>query len=151
MRIILKQNSTSGITLVDTIIATAIVAVMAGGVICSLSYGFLTMGRIRENQRATQLLLETVETLRLYNWAQVNSNNFIPPTFTGVYDPQSAPGSQGITYYGTITKATAANGTSYSSNLMQVTVTLNWTSRNLSHTRTLATYIAKDGLQNYVY
>jgi type II secretory pathway pseudopilin PulG len=151
VKISLGKRLSSGITLVDTVIATAIVAVMAGGVICSLSYGFLTMGRIRENQRATQLLLETVETLRLYNWDQVNSNNFIPPTFTGVYDPQSGAGKQGITYYGTITKTNPLTGTSYNTNLMQITVTLNWSSRNLSHSRSLATFIARDGLQNYVY
>jgi hypothetical protein len=151
MKIRLGKRLTSGVTLVDVVISTAIVAVMAGGIMCALSYGFLSMGRIRENQRATQLLLETVETLRLYNWTQVNSNGFIPPTFTGVYDPQSAVGSQGITYYGTITKTNPATGTSYNTNLMQLIVTLNWTSRNLSHTRTLSTFIARDGIQNYVY
>src|SRR6266567_5996930 len=104
-----KQNQ-EGTTLVDVIMAVGIIAIMCLGLVGSLSYGFYTMGTTRENQRATQIMLETVETIRLYNWSQVNSNGFIPQTFTGVYDPQSATGSQGITYYGTIVTNTVSLG-----------------------------------------
>jgi len=68
----------SGITFVDVLMATAIITVMSLGVIGSLTYGFYVMQMARENQRATQVMLEKVETLRLYNWEQVNSNGFIP-------------------------------------------------------------------------
>lgn len=61
-------------------------------------------------------------------------------------------GVQGVAYYGTVTPPSSVLfSTSYSTNLRQFTVTLNWTTRNIRHTRSLTTYIAKDGLQNYVY
>src|SRR6266487_2470327 len=112
MKIRCGKLPVQGTTLVDVIMAVAIIAIMCAGIVGSLTYGFFTMGLARENQRATQVLLETVETVRLYNWDQVNSNGFIPPTFTGVYDPQAPVGQQGITYYGAITKGDANIGSS---------------------------------------
>lgn len=140
-------------TLVDVLMATAILGIMAGGVFGSFRYGFFTLQLVRENQRATQILLEKVETIRLYNWEQIQpTNNFIPATFTDVYDPQSATTSgRGTTYTGTVNVAPSSLSSSYAANLRELTVTLSWTTRNIPHTRSLKTYIAKDGIQNYVY
>jgi type II secretory pathway pseudopilin PulG len=145
-----KQNS-EGTTLVDVIMAVAIIGIMCTGLVGSLTYGFFTIGQARENQRATQIILETVETIRLYNWTQVNSNGFIPSTFTGVYDPQAPTGQQGITYYGTIQSGAANVGATINTNLVLMDVTLNWTNSGISHSRKASTLIAKDGIQNYVF
>ena len=145
------MKSQNGATLVDVVMSVAIIAIMCAGLVGSLTYGFFTMGVTRENQRATQILLETTETIRLYNWDQVNSNGFIPPTFVSVYDPQAPVGQQGITYYGSISTNQPSVGATINSNMMSMTVALNWTNRGISHHRTNVTYIAKDGLQNYVY
>lgn len=138
-------------TLVEVIMAVALLGIMAGGVFGSFRYGFLTLQLVRENQRATQILLEKMETVRLYNWDQVNSNGFIPTTFTDVYDPQGAAGGQGTSYTGTLAVTSCSMGNSYSTNLRQLTMTLRWSTRDIPHTRTLSTFIAKDGMQNYVY
>src|SRR5436190_21656473 len=123
MKIRCGKLNIQGTSLVDVIMAVAIIGIMCAGLVGSLTYGFYTMGLARENQRATQVLLETVETIRLYNWDQVNSNGFIPNTFTGVYDPQAPVGQQGITYYGRIAKGSANIGSSsVSTNLMMMTV-----------------------------
>src|SRR5205807_7889941 len=53
-----------GITFVDVLMATAVITTMSLGVIGSLTYGFFVMQMARENQRATQVMLEKVETLR---------------------------------------------------------------------------------------
>ena len=152
MRIRCAKKSEKGVTLVDVIMAVALLGVMAGGVFGSFRYGFFTLQLVRENQRATQILLEKVETLRLYSWDQVNRANFIPATLTTeYYDPTAPEGARGASYNGTVTVANCTNGTSYSANLREVTVTLNWTTRDVPHTRRLTTYIAKDGIQNYVY
>lgn len=154
MRIRCSNRSNGGTTLAEVVIATAIIGIMAGGIITSFNYGFLTMQRIRENQRATQIMLEKAETIRLYNWDQVNTAGFVPSSFTETYDPQAAQGSQGITYYGQLTIGLAPFGSSsgYSTNLRQFTITLKWTgSGGIQRTRTLTTMVAKDGMQNYVY
>ena len=102
MNILRGQNKEQGTSLVDVLMAVAIIAIMCTGLVGSLTYGFFVMGNARENQRATQVMLETLESVRLYNWDQVHSNGFIPTTFTNVYDPQAPAGQQGIIYYGTL-------------------------------------------------
>jgi type II secretory pathway pseudopilin PulG len=141
------------VTLVDVIMAIALLGVIAGGIFGSFRYGFFALQLVRENQRATQILLEKVETLRLYSWDQVNTPGFIPTNLpTEYYDPQAPVGSQGAAYHGTITVPSSVPfTTSYSTNLRQLTLTLTWTTRNIQHTRSLTTYVAKDGVQNYVY
>jgi type II secretory pathway pseudopilin PulG len=153
MRIQYPQKSEQGLTLVDVIMAIALLGVMGSGVFGSFRYGFYTLQSLRENQRATQILLEKVETLRLYSWDQVNTPGFIPSNLPlEVYDPQAPVGQQGVTYHGTVTAPAAVPfNTSYSANMRQLTVTLTWTTRNIPRTRSLTTYIAKDGIQNYVY
>jgi hypothetical protein len=153
MRIGNGKRNQAGTTMVDVIMAVALIAIMCTGLVGSLTYGFFTMGITRENQRATQIMLETVETIRLYNWDQVNSNGFIPHTFTGVYDPQAPTGAQGITYYGTISTGAANVGTNVGVNnkLMLMNVGLNWTNRGIPHHRLASTLIGQDGIQNYVY
>lgn len=149
----------SGITFIDVLMATAVITIMCLGVVGSLTYGFYTMQMARENQRATQVMLEKVETLRLYNWDQINSNGFIPTNWTDVYDPQAASGWQGVSYNGQLTISPFTNATSgsvstpptYSTNLRQITLTVTWKTRNINRTRSLVTYVARDGMQNYVY
>lgn len=149
----------SGLTFIDVLMATAIITVMSLGVIGSLTYGFFVMQMARENQRATQVMLEKVETLRLYNWDEVNSNGFVPTNFIDVYDPQAPSGRQGVVYTGTMTISAFTNATSislsnppsYSTNLRQVNLTVTWNTRSINRIRSLTTYIARDGMQNYVY
>jgi type II secretory pathway pseudopilin PulG len=152
MRIRIASKPQAAGTLVETIVAITILVIMAAGILNSFGYGFFVTQVVRENQRATQIILEKFETFRLYSWSQVNSNGFIPPTFSEVYDPQS-PAAPGITYQGTISVGNLPPpATSYSANLRQLTVNLSWTTGSrIPHTRTMTTLIAKDGLQNYVY
>lgn len=151
MKIFPSSFKESGLTLVDVIMSTAIISVMTIGLVGSLTYGFFVMQMARENQRATQILLEKVETIRLYSWDQVNSNGFIPATFLDVYDPQAPSGQQGVVYDGRVTIGQFTNGVSYATNMRLVTVTLNWNTRNIHRSRSVNTYIARDGVQNYVY
>jgi type II secretory pathway pseudopilin PulG len=152
MRIRCSKRTEHGVTLVDVIMAIALLGVMAGGVLGCFRYGLFVMQLARENQRATQILLAKIETIRLYNWDQVTSNGFIPTTFTDVYDPQTTnTAQQGATYSGTMAISNFPFASSCAANLRQLTVTLNWTTRSVPHTRSVTTFIAKDGMQPYVY
>ncbi len=152
MKIIHSQKVDDGSTLVELVIATGIISIAAAGIMGCFSFGFFSLQLARENQRATQIILEKVETIRLYSWDQVNTNGFIPPTFTDYYDPQARSNAWGVAYSGTLTITNVPFATSYSTNLRQLTVTLQWTTgRTVSHSRSLSTIIARDGLQNYVY
>ncbi|MEY2429369.1 MAG: hypothetical protein QOJ40_2254 [Verrucomicrobiota bacterium] len=146
-----KKRFQAATTLVDVILAVGIIAIMAGGMVGSITYGFYVMQMARENQRATQIILERIEAIRLYNWSQVTDPTFIPSTFIDVYDPQAASNAQGVIYYGTLTKSGVPFTNSYSANMVQLTLGLTWRTRNITRSRSLTTYIAKDGIQNYVY
>jgi prepilin-type N-terminal cleavage/methylation domain-containing protein len=136
-------------SLVEVIVAIAIIGLVIGTYYTALTHGFSVLRMEYEDRRATQILVQKAETVRLYSWDQVNSNGFIPPTFTVAYDPQSA--KSGITYTGTITIAKPPLDTPYSaSDLKQVTVRLNWTTGQLARQRELKTFVARYGLQTYV-
>lgn len=151
MRISLRAKPTSGTTLTEVVLAIVVIGILGAALMGSYAYGFHIMRLVRENQRATQIILEKVETIRLYNWYQVLTPEFIPTTFTEVYDPQAEPGHQGIVYNGTLTVTNYPVVKNYQNDLRRLVITLTWTSGNLTRSRSLTTLVAKDGLQNYVY
>ncbi len=137
-------------TLAEIVMATAVLGIMASGLFGSFRYGFFTLQLLRENQRATQIILENVETLRLYNWEQLTNGVYTLPD--EYYDPQAPANCQGTTYSGTVAITNCPLTSSYAARLRQVTVTLNWITRGtIPHSRSITTYTAKDGIQNYVY
>ena len=150
-----KQVAKAGakaFTIVEVVVSVVIIAIGVGGFMGAFNYAYFVMELARENQRATQIMVDKCDTIRLFSWDQVNSTNgFIPATFSMAYDPTSTNGT-GINYQGTVSISDFPYTTSYSSNLRQLTITLNWNTRGrVQHTRTNVTFIAKDGLQNYVY
>jgi hypothetical protein len=104
----------------------------------------------RENERATQILLEKVETIRLYNWDQINSNGFIPATFSATYDPQGGT-NQGLVYSGTFTIGPAPISSSYSNDLKAVTIGISWKTGELQRQRQVMTLVSRYGLEDYIY
>jgi len=142
-------------TIVEVVIATVIIAIAGGGVITSVNYGLFIMQIARENARASQIMLERLESVRLYNWTEITNAGYVPTTFTDVYDPTATSNMQGTVYSGTLTVADpvfGAGSTTYGNNMKQFTVSLQWNTRGrVPHNRSLTTFVAKDGLQNYVY
>ena len=141
--------------MVEVVVALGILVIVGAGILGSFKYGFFAMSMARENQRATQIMLAKVETIRLYRWDQVvYSNNFIPASFTEVYDPQGSSGQQGAIYTGFVSISNCPSPIStksYATNMRACTVTLNWKTGRIPRSRTITTYIARDGIQNYVY
>ena len=146
-----RRHSRAG-TLVEVVMATAIMAVMGAGIVGSINYGIFMMRLARENARATQIILEKLESIRLYDWDEVTTAGFVPATFTDYYDPQGATNQQGSVYNGTLVVTNCPLATSYATNMRQFIVTVQWiTAGKINHTRSMNTYVARDGLQNYVY
>src|SRR5882672_783086 len=71
----------SAFTFVEVIIAMAAVGVVVVALYLGISSGFSIIRLARENLRATQIMVEKMETVRLYNWDQINSNGCIPRAF----------------------------------------------------------------------
>lgn len=144
-----KRRLIAAFSLIEVTISLGVIGTIAGAMMTGITGGFFTMKMARENLRATQIMLEKVETIRLYTFDQINTPNFIPATFTNRYDPNST--GQGLSYIGTISIDPVPFTTGYSANMKQITVTLNWTTGLLPRTRSFTTYVAKNGLQSYIY
>jgi uncharacterized protein (TIGR02598 family) len=145
-----ETGTESGFTIVEVVLAMAIAGVMFVALYSGLMGGFMLMRMARENTRATQILLEKMETIRLYTWDQINDSNFVASTFTTPYYPVSST-NQGIVYYGTLTVNPSTQGTSYDDDMRRVTVTLDWNTGTIPRTRSISTYVSRYGLQNYIY
>jgi len=146
--------STLAFTLVEVMVGVALLIIIGVSLFGGMSSGFAVTQASRENLRATQIILEKMEGIRLFNWYQLVYSNWIPSSFTNYYYPLTSPGeSHGIAYYGTMSvdPVTLNPPSTYSTNMRAVSVTVNWTSAKIPRSRTLTTYVARDGIQNYVY
>lgn len=149
-----------GFTLVETLMSVVVLSTVFISVFALLNFNISATRISRENTRATQILLDKMECLRLYQWQQLTNPAVLLTTFTNFtcdstnLSSTNAAG-QGIQYYGNITVTTpvaALSGTTYRSNLALVTVTVTWNSgnTNLTHTRNMSTYFSRLGVENLV-
>ena len=138
-------------TLVEVMVSMVAHGTLIVSLYAAIAWGFAIMRLARENIRATQVMTEKMETIRLYNWDQVNSNGFIPRTFSVPYYPFGQTNGSGLTYYGTMSIDNVNFGNSYDADMKQITVTLNWTNANLFRTRSVKTLVSRYGLQNHIY
>jgi len=141
--------------------ATAIAAIVFLALFSGLTSGFNLTQMERENLRATQIALARMEGLRLYAWssAQLFNPTMLPNVFTDYYYPYGMGGfsTNNTMYTGSVTIAnvTLSPGASYSTNMQQIIVQVGWKDtfygRTNAHVRTFNTYVAKYGIQNYVF
>ncbi|MBN2506529.1 MAG: prepilin-type N-terminal cleavage/methylation domain-containing protein [Verrucomicrobia bacterium] len=144
-----RRRAQAGFSLAEVAVGMGLLATLMGALFSSFTSGFFTIQMARENLRATQILLEKVETIRLYSWSQMNTPGFIPATFTAAYDPNST--NSGLIYRGTMTITNAPITGSYANDVKQFTVRIDWNSGSLPRTREFTTFVARNGLQNYIY
>jgi hypothetical protein len=155
-------------TLVEALVAAAIGAIIFTALYAGISNSFSLLNTARANLRATQIMVSRLEGLRLCAWgngtnqlSQLFNPSIIPPTFTDYFYPEGMngdSGSHGTTYSGTMIVETNISLTppaSYSSRMARVTVTLTWSDglagRAITHSRSMSTYVAQYGEQNYVF
>ena len=147
-------------TIVEVVVAVFVLAIMLIALYGGFSAGFAVVQASRENLRATQILVQKMETVRLLNWKQVlDTNKFLTPTFSDWYDPLGTnTNSRGVFYQGFIsTNGPSDLPASYAPNMRSITVTVFWT--NYAHkpstniivrSRQMQTYVARYGMQNYM-
>ena len=147
-----RRGAQSAFSLVEVIMASCLAAILFAAAMAGFSNAFSTLQLDRENSRATQILLEKTEMLRLYNWDQIvgnDTNTFVPASFSSPFYPDARDG--GFTYTGTVTITNAPISATYSNDLRMVIISLAWTSGTLARSRTMTTYVSHYGLQNYIY
>src|SRR5687767_1468813 len=73
-------------TLLEVMFAVAFIGVAIFSLYIALSSGFRVVEASRENLRATQIVVEKLETIRLYTIGQLTSSNYLPETFIEKYN-----------------------------------------------------------------
>ena len=133
-----------GFTLVETLMASGIAGVVILALFGAFSSGFSAIRLSQEAVRADQILVENLETLRLYDWSKVTNSSFMPTNFTAYFS-----GTNGMFYNGSVAVAPPPLTQSYTNLMKQVTVTLTWTSSGVQRTRSMSTLVAQDGIQHF--
>jgi type II secretory pathway pseudopilin PulG len=146
-----NRKKTGGFSIVEVSVGMGIIGTASVALFSGFTTGFFTRQMARENLRATQIMLERTETLRLYSWDQLTLPGFIQADDEEKYDPNAPAGSQGLTYRVHVDIDAVPITTAYSDDMRMVTVSLNWNTGAIPRSRSFTTYIARNGLQNYIY
>lgn len=146
-------SGAAAFTLVEVMVGVGIMAVMMVALYGGLAFAFSEMRLARENVRATQILQEKMEVVRLYNWDQINQPGYIPTTFTESFyaDNPTNSSSGNFVYSGTVLVTNTSLTASYAGDLRKVLIQVSWISGNVTRTRQMTTYVSQYGLQKYVY
>src|ERR1043166_8539732 len=114
-------------TFVEVVVAAFILGLMMFSLFACFSSGFTVIQSARENLRATQIMLQRMEAVRLFTWKQTLDTNYLKPTFVDYYDPQ-ASNNVGTRYQGFVSASIPADvPASYRTNMRTINVTLFWT------------------------
>jgi len=144
------HNTRAAFSLTETLIGMGIVGVLFVTLYSGLTSGLSNVRMARENVRATQIMAEKLDAIRLYSWDKIVKLDGTPMEFKTDYNT-ATNSSPGFTYAGTVTVTPAPVSNAYKDNMRQVTVSLSWASGSLQRQRSMTTLIAKDGMQNYIY
>ncbi|MGZ8900802.1 MAG: type IV pilus modification PilV family protein [Limisphaerales bacterium] len=137
-------------SMIEVLVAVTVLGIMFVSLYSGISSGFAVIQLARENLRATQILQEKMETIRLYTWDQINTPGFVPTNFVENFFTVGTNVS-GLSYTGRVTITSTPFSASYSNELKSVKVRLQWASAKIVRTREIETLVTRQGLQNYVY
>jgi type II secretory pathway pseudopilin PulG len=141
-------------SIMEALVGMMLAGIMFVALYAGLAWSFTSLRLTRENLRATQILTEKMETIRLYTWEQLTvETNFLPTNFTATYYPPGETNSTGAgTWYeGRMTVTPVSFGCNYDEDMVKVTVAVDWTTGSLRRTRSLSTFVSQYGLQNYIW
>jgi hypothetical protein len=149
-----------GYTFAEVLVAAGILGFTSTSLYAAFSAGFCLIQTTRENLRATQIMVQKLEAVRLFTWSQVcDTTNYLKSTFTETYNPMGvSDGTKGTSYNGSVSASLPADGElpeAYRTNMRTITVSLNWTNYNgarpIVHQRQMTTRVARYGMQNYIW
>lgn len=147
----INRRSNTGYTFTEVMVAVGVIGVLFVSLYLAFSAGFTVIRVARENLRATQVMVQRAETLRLYTWTQLTNASYFKTNFT-----DNSIEALGTTYFGNIALSTPANmgSPSYLTNMRTITISVRWTNgigKPMPHYREMQTQTARWGMQNYVY
>ncbi len=161
-----RHTAQDGFSLAEVLIAIVIVGFLITALYSGIAHGMKTTQFVREDARATQLLNEKIDKIRLLHWDDVNDSSVLADKFYCYFDPEDSDlGAEGVTsvkgagklrntplvYTGKVKLSSGPSDVVYGTNMLKLQIDLTWTSAGgMSRSRSITTYIAKYGIQNYV-
>jgi type II secretory pathway pseudopilin PulG len=147
-----RRPGARAFTLVEVLMGVGLVGIMFFVLYAGITNGFAVIQLARENLRATQILQEKTEAIRLVTWDQLNAAGFVPTTFTEPFYPTGTQSTSGLTYEGTFRMEPAPiTNAFYAPDLRQVTFEVRWNSGGVQRSRHMTTYVSRYGLYRYRY
>jgi type II secretory pathway pseudopilin PulG len=149
--VIEKRTLARAYSILEVLVSIAVLGIMFVSLYTGMSMGFAVIQLARENLRATQILQEKLETIRLYTWDQINTAGFVPTNFVDRFYATSTNDTGSLLYTGAVKIVTAPIDESYSNEIRQINIQVSWASGGVARKREMSTLVTRDGLQRYVY
>ena len=149
-----KQNrsarrTAAGFTMVETIFAIGISGILISALYSCFGFGFAAVRSTREDLQATQVMLSSMERIRLCTWAQVSSQLYNPLSTTAYFDNKNRRIPCTVSFQAAVPAAGTVPD-AYRNEMLLVTVKVSWMSGRNRQTRSMQTYFAKEGMRDYV-
>ncbi len=148
-------------TLPEVLVSVVIVSVMFVSLYAGISQGFAIIDAARHNMRATQIMLEKVEVLRLFSWDQIKTPGFVPTQFSEKLVPSNSTNNvaigsataagSGTTFYGTIRIDVPPVNDAYTNAMRLITISLTWTNGSVPRSRSMQTLVAEYGIHEFIF
>lgn len=149
-------------TLVEVLISMFVIALMLTSLYAGFSSGFAVVKLARENLRATQIMVQKTEAIRILNWRQITTpgTTYLSSSFVDYYNPSGVSNTtygamyQGFLYF---TNQPSNVPADYQKKMRLVTVSVYWTNYQggttnvIVRNRQMQTYVARYGMQDYIY
>lgn len=165
-----RKSGSQAFTLIEVMMSVVVIAIAVTTIYATIVTAYSMTAISRENLRATQIMLDKMEGVKLYTWNQVtnagtSSTNFLRTTFTNWFYETNYIGEwnavgNGVQYVGTVSVGPIStySNVPYANNMVEVDVNISWNSSgngwyrgSLTHSRSMSTYVASDGTQPYIY
>jgi len=154
-----QRRTLMAFTMIEVMVAVTVILLAFVTVFGCMTLGISVTQLTRENLRATQIMVDKLEGLRLYSWDQLTNSTFLTPNFTNWFYETNNIGlvtaqGNGVQYTGTVQVVQVGFTNAYSPNMRQVNITVGWQSYSpgsVNHTRTMSTFVSQAGMQNYIF
>ena len=153
-----RQRRNAAFFLLEATIGMALLGLIFMALYTGLVTTTFSVQLSRENLRATQIMAEKLDTLRLYGWKKIIEEDPFymqrgvvdVPVYSD--DPSKAGNDATARVFDTEILIEPAPFTeAYAVDMRMVTVKLTWATGKMKRTRSMSTLISKHGLFKYVY
>ena len=147
-----ESRQQAAYTLPEVMMGILIISILFVTLYAGFTQGFGVVQSSRENLRATQILQQCPELIRLHTWGQLPNGTTIPNPFVTnwTFYPLGGTGNQGVTYTGTLSVMPWAESVDeYAGDVRKVRFSLTWKTGTIQHTRQVDTLVSRYGLHKY--